>query len=255
MGKKVVYYVVGDTKLDAGNGIRVKDLEEMKQKLMASKPTDEWTLVIGMHGSEEMLSTVGGVVDAVNNPKDVKLYVTADIESLFGKDTQFDAWRSKFGPTRVTLNSCSVDKPFESAIIGALAKPKSSQSSQGLGRGCQPLTTVHTLEWDGKPITTRAQLGAVPAEGKESLKQSLSELNKKFGYFGSPPVPETQVWDYFFDEPPKAGWAIITVMSKGNDTGISFYNRASNVKFLTEKCQENLGPGRRHTPVAPSMPD
>lgn len=253
---KIVYFVVGDQKLNAGDGIPTKDLEALKQKLLATKVKDDWALVISMHGSVEMLSTVGGIVDAANHPSDVKLYGKDDIDALFVQDQKFVAWKNSFGPTRLTLNSCSVDKPFESALIAALTRQGRTQSSQGLGPGCRPLTTTQTFtDSKNRPIETRAQLGALSDSEKKQFRDSLSELNKKFGYFGSPPVPETQLLDFYFDEPPRGGWPVMTVMAKGHDTGISFFDRAQNVKFLTEECKDHLGPGRQHVPTAPPDPD
>lgn len=253
---KIVYFVVGDQKLNAGDGALVQSLEALKQKLLATKVTDAWTLVISMHGSVEMLSTVGGVVAAVNNPDSVKLYGKDDIDALFVQDQKFVAWKNSFGPTRLTLNSCSVDKPFESALIAALTKQGATQSPQGLGRGCQPLTTVQTLtDSKDRSIETRAQWGALSDSEKKQFKETLMELNKKFGYFGSPPVPETQLLTYYFDEPPKGGWPVMTIRANEHDTGISFFDRAQNVKFLTEACKEHLGPGRQHVPTAPPDPD
>jgi hypothetical protein len=88
---KVVYFVVGDQKLDAGGGVFVRDLEELKARLMKTSPKGDWHLVIGMHGSVELLSTVGGVVDAANRPKDLKLYFKDDIDKLFAQDQQISS--------------------------------------------------------------------------------------------------------------------------------------------------------------------
>lgn len=38
---KIVYFVVGDQKLNAGDGIPLKSLEDLKQKLMATKVKDD----------------------------------------------------------------------------------------------------------------------------------------------------------------------------------------------------------------------
>lgn len=209
-----------------------------------------------MHGSAEMLSTVGGIVDAANHPESVKLYQKDDVDTLFVQDQQFVAWKNTFGPTRLTLNACSVDRPFKSALIAALTKQGATQSAQGLGLGCQPLTTVQTfVDSKNRSIETRAQWGALSDGGKKQFKEFLTELNKKFGYFGSPPVPETQLLDYYFDQPPKGGWPVMTIRANEHDTGISFYNRAQSVKFLTETCKGHLGAGRQHVSTAPPDPD
>jgi hypothetical protein len=56
---KVIYYVVSKD-LNYGNGIVVADLEELKKRLLASKPEGDWHLVISIHGAQEVISTEGG---------------------------------------------------------------------------------------------------------------------------------------------------------------------------------------------------
>jgi hypothetical protein len=102
-----------------------------------------------------------------------------------------------------------------------------------------------------KPITTRSQLGTLSKPEKETFEKTLIELNDKFGYFGGPPVPRTLLLDYYFDEPPKGAWPKVTVSVNRKDTGISFYNRAQNARFLGDVCKEHIGPMRDHVPVAP----
>ena len=63
---RVIYFVVGDKKLDAGNGIHVENLEEMKKSLVKIKQQLPWRLVISIHGADSVISPKGG---DLKNPK------------------------------------------------------------------------------------------------------------------------------------------------------------------------------------------
>jgi hypothetical protein len=89
---------------------------------------------------------------------------------------------------------------------------------------------------------------------KREFLRAIAELNLKFGYFGGPPIPDTHLLDYYFDEEPKGGWPVVTVSHDRTDTGISFYNRTQNTRFLTEKCSAHVGPMRKHVPGVPPGP-
>jgi hypothetical protein len=215
-----------------------------------SRPEGEWRLVISIHGKEDLLSTKAS---NLKKPQAEGVYRADEIRKLFVDDKQFTDWRKDHGPTWTTLNACQVHMQFESVIIEAFNKAKTSQHAQGLGTACRPDTVVLQYHRSGHktPVTTRSQWGALSMSEKKAFERMLSELNTKFGYFGGPPVPETHLLHYYFDEPPKGGWPVITVSLNRHDTGISFYNRATNTRFLTSECKEHLGPLPPHIPKPP----
>lgn len=247
---RIIYFVVGDKGLNSGNGIYVKDLEEMKARLLRMQPKGEWQLVISIHGAENMIATQGGYL---RNPQAQGTYRAEDIRRLFGNDPAVKRWRDSYGPTWTTLNACQVNHPFEAVIVESFNKPNAQQKAQGLGQGCRPLTMIMQYEREGSktPVTTRAQWSQLPESEKKALQSMLSELNRKFGYFGGPPVPETHLLSYYFDEEPKGGWPVVTVSVNKKDTGISFYNRTQNTRFLSQVCKEHMGPMRPHIPGGP----
>jgi hypothetical protein len=250
---RVIYYVVGDTKLNSGDGIEVADLEEMKAHLMKTRPEGEWRLVISIHGAEDVIATRGG---NLKNRQAKGVYGAEELRKLLVDDEDFKKWRERYGPTRTTLNACQVHKPFETVILQSFNRSKSKQNAQGLGAGCRPDTETKQYYPEGSdtPITTRSQWRKLSKREKENLESTLSELNKEFGYFGGPPVDKSLLLDYYFDEEPKGGWPVVTVSYNRADTGISFYNRTQNARFLSEKCTKHTGPMRRHVPKAPPAP-
>jgi hypothetical protein len=255
MPDRVVYFVVGDAKLNSGDGIYVKDLEEMKGRLLKMTLEGEWRLVISMHGAQEVIATKGGYL---KDPDAKGAYRADDIRKLFGDDEAFKKWREKNGPTWTTLNSCQVVKSFETVILNSFNKPKAGQNAHGLGEGCRPHTEVRYYEYAFpgqrlKPIKTREQWKKLPENAQREMREMLAELNQSFGYFGGPPIDTSLILDYYFDEEPKGGWPVVTVSVNRQDTGWSFYNRTSNTRFLTT-CKEHRGPMRPHTPTVPNAP-
>jgi len=248
---KVIYFVVGDKKLNSGNGIYVKDLEEMKKRLTRKRPKGKWRLVISIHGAEDLIATQGGYL---RNRQAKGAYEAGDLKRLFSDDPEFVKWRNAYGPTWTTLNACQVHKQFESVLIKSFNKPKSTQKAQGLGKGCRPATETKQYYRAGhdKPIENRSQWKRLSKDEKKDLVNILAELNRKFGYFGSPPVSKPELLHYYFDEEPKGGWPVVTVSHNRADTGISYYNRTQNARFLGEKCRGHLGPMRgRKSKVPP----
>lgn len=246
----VVYFVVGDKKLNSGNGIYVKILEEMKASLINIKQASQWQLVISIHGSEEHLSYFGA-----QSPKgDTLVFYDADkIRELFNEDNNFNKWRETYGPTWTTLNACQVHMKFEEVIIKALNKPKSKQKAQGLGSKCHPLTTT----WIYLDITTRNQMTGFDKKQRDEFNDWLKDKNKKYGYFGKP-VQDPLLEQYYFDEPPKGGWPVMTVAVEGTDTQISFYNRThpDNYTKFIEVCPNHMGPIlRSRTSAVPPVGD
>ncbi|HEX6011607.1 MAG TPA: hypothetical protein VFY87_07355 [Geminicoccaceae bacterium] len=93
---RVVYFVVRDTELDAGDGIVVKNLEELKRHLLTLRPKGEWRLVISIHGAENVISARGG---SLRSPDAEGVYDAEDIKKLFLDDAEFRKWREAHGPT------------------------------------------------------------------------------------------------------------------------------------------------------------
>lgn len=247
----VLYFVVGDAGLNSGDGIFVEDMEALKAHLLKSRPEGDWRLVISIHGAEDVIATRGG---NLKNRQVQGVYGADDLRKLFGDDEAFTKWRAQYGPTWTTLNACQVHKPFETVILQSFNRPTSKQNAQGLGTACRPATTTMTYFRGDTAVTTRSQWRRLSPGEKKELEAMLVELNGKFGYFGGPPVDKAHLLDYYFDEEPKGGWPVVTVSANRSDTGISFYNRTQNARFLSEKCTNHMGPMRRHTPKVPPAP-
>lgn len=90
-------------------------------------------------------------------------------------------------------------------------------------------------------VTTNSQWRKLSKADKKGMEEMLKELNRKFGYFGTPPVEDALLLTYYFDEEPKGGWPVVTVSYNRQDTGISFQNRTQSARFLT-KCSKHIGP-------------
>ena len=249
--RRVRYYVVS-ADLDSGSSIRVSDLENMKDHLMAVRRNREWRLVISIHGNESVLSVRGG---DLGNRQAKGVYGADEITKLFIDDADFARWRSAHGPYWTTLNACQVNLPFERIILSAFNKPDSRQRAQGLGSGCRPHTNVDLYYPNNSntALTKREQLRRLPREERQNFLTVLLELNRTMGYFGGPPVSEALLQEYYFDEPVKGAWPRVTVSHQRNDTGISYYNRTQNARFLGQLCTQHLGPQRGRSPRVPDI--
>jgi|GEM_PF-2356571 len=246
-----LYFVVGDYGLDSGNGIRVPTLETMRDRLRQHTQAAfrrPWTLVISIHGNENILGTTGG---AVVNPErqGVTIYRAPDIGRIFNV-RQFTAWRNAYGPNRVVLNACQVTAEFEGVILLALLRPGSTQSAQGLGGACRPDTELQTIEYNGRRIRTMQQWNRLPAAQRRSFLQSLQQLNRQYGYFGAPSVPNNRVLRYFFYEEPFSTWPVVRVSHNRRRTNVPFYNRTQHRLFMRQ-CSRNIGTLPGHRPTVP----
>jgi len=246
-----LYFVVGDRALlDVANGIYAPTLEAMRDRLLREHRPGSYTLVIRIHGSEDILAAVpGGILRDRDGPL---AYDAEDIPRIFG-GRDFVRWRDRFGPSRVVLNACQVTMPFERVILNALLRSGSGQTAQGLGPGCRPGTEVMRIEYRGRDIRTRRQWNRIPDRDRRGLEQQLRQLNRDVGYFGAPSVPDDLVLDYYFDEEPLGGWPVVMVTHLRQQTSIPFYNRAQHPRFLRQ-CYGHIGslPGRRPT-VPPAI--
>jgi hypothetical protein len=251
-------YVVRDKGLQLG-GTLVSDLEEFKRKVMATKIEADWTLVLSMHGSEERL----GAQAPPDWQKNAIFYEASNIETLFNGDKDFVKWRDRYGPTFLSLVSCQVSASFEGTLISNLTRSGSKrQEKRGLGEGCKPIATAQTLIAAPK---TRAEFDKLPQDKRNAIRTQLSELNKVWGYYGAPPVPDDQVVHFYYDEEPKGEWVQVEVMvGKGHTvdelkkTGIPYWNRTTGDKAAEFRrlCDQGVGKLKReHTPAVPDVPD
>jgi hypothetical protein len=241
------HIVIRDPGIDLGGGTLVPDLEAAKQKLLARRVSDAWTLVLSIHASDR------DVVAAQSPPdwqKNAKFYTAANISSLFGGDAAFVAWRARFGPTRVVLYGCQVNASFEQTIADNLSRDGKGQTAQGLGPHCKPLSTSKYFG-----VKTRREFNKLAADEQAKMTGEVQAENRMFGYYGGPPVPDDKVLDYLFDGPGKGTWASVEVKIGGSSQKppIAYWNRTSNHTFL-QNC-EPVNPLRRtHTPSAPVVP-
>jgi hypothetical protein len=242
-------FAVRDNRLNLG-GTLVSDLESLKTRLMSTKTKTDWTLVIAMHGSQELL----GAQAPPDWQKDAKFYKAEDIERLFNGDKDFVKWRDQFGPAYLSLVACQVSKSFEAKLIANFTRAGSRQRPQGLGAGCKPIAYSQTV--NGFP-DTREAFEKLPVGKRNEAIRRLKELNEKWGYYGAPPVPESLLEHYYYDEDPKGEWAFVEVRTgTGHElkdlksTGIPFWNRTTGpdaAKFRdlcdqgAEKWEEHKG--------------
>lgn len=252
MANRLVYFVIGDAELNAGNGTYLSSLTELRASLMDLEIRNEWTLVLSIHGSENRIA------DMAHVPGNGRGAYTAEaIEQMFS-DAEFVRWRNRFGPIRVVLNACQVGAPFERTLILALTREGAGQLVQGLGNNCRPETRVLTLHEvvDGRDIaiTRLRQFNRLPRDRQEAHRESLLRLNREWGYFGAPPVPENLVLDYYFNEEPRGGWAIVEVTHQRQPTGVPFYGRAAHLDFL-HVCDQGLGTLRARRSAVPPAPE
>ena len=49
----LMYFVIGDRGLNAGNGIFVATIEAMRDRLVRERRPHNWTLVISIHGDQD----------------------------------------------------------------------------------------------------------------------------------------------------------------------------------------------------------
>lgn len=238
MPDRLLYFVVGDRGLDAGNGLFVLTLEAMRDRLVREQRQHDWTLVISIHGAQNCVATRGGYLESCNA---AGAYNANAIQRVFDRNTAFVEWRRRFGPRRVVLNACQVNIPFERVILNALLRPGTTQRPQGLGQGCRPGTEVMYLEYNNRLIRTRSQWNRISRADRRSLQEQLRQLNRQFGYFGAPTVSDGLVLQYCFDEEPLGGWPVVRVTHLRRDATIPFYNRTQHPQFLRQ-CREHIAP-------------
>ena len=231
-------FVVRDRGIGLG-GTYVPNLTSLKRRLMTIRDTGEWTLVIAIHGSEDILAAQS----PPNWQRDIIRYDANRINELFSSDPEWVTWRNQYGPNFLSLVSCQVSVRFEQLIISNLTRNiegSAGQSAQGLGEGCKPLAYEASLEIHARSI---GQYNRMSEPDQARFLEQLRRLNRRFGYYGQPPVPENQILDYFFNEAPRARWMIVEVTHNGVETGIPFWNRSSgpNSSRFMRLCDQGLG--------------
>lgn len=243
---RIVYFVVGDAGLNAGNGTFLRSLRMLPSRLRRLRISNEWTLVISIHGSENR------VADLAHVPGNGEgAYTAEELESLFSGD-QFQNWRDRYGPSRIVLNACQVSANYESTIINLLTKSGSGQAVQGLGDGCRPGTETMILQENGSDIVRRTQFTTLSEHRRRTHLESLVSLNREWGYFGAPPVPANQVLHYYFDEEPRGGWPVVRVTHNRKNTNVPFFDRSSHSRFL-RLCDQGIGTLERRQSTVPTV--
>lgn len=256
MSTRQIYYVLASD-LQYGDGIELGSMEAMKKSLLKKTPKGPWNLVISIHGSLGVLATRGGNLKRTDKKG---VYRAAEIDTIFNDDTKFVAWRKKYGPDRLVLVGCQVELDFEKKLIAAFVNPSSKQKAIGLGARCRPHTIITSLFWEegGKEIDIekRSQWNKLSHSAKRTLTDTLEEWNRKYGYFGAPPVPDAQLLNFYFDEAPKGRWPIVTVSLDYKDQpDISFWNRGQSANFLMKVCPAHAGEKlRKRNSKVPPVP-
>ena len=247
---KVVNYVVRDSSIGVG-GTLVSDLGAFKNNVMTRQEAGPWSLMLSIHGSGDRLAAQA----PPNWLQNVTYYSSADITTLFG-DKAFVDWRDKFGPSRVVLIACQVSRAFEQIIANALTRGGQGISAGGLGPGCKPIATKQAISWalsdtaKETPYTTRTQYNKLSPADKEGFEGEIRKLNQKWGYFGAPPVQDSDLLRYYFDEEPKGYWVSVEVNKqddpKDHDKlrplGVAYHNRWASSIFMRECDPMSKGP-------------
>ena len=230
--RELGYVAVGDPQLNYGGGYLVQHLTEVPAALMRISRPNEWTLVLSIHGAQNLVADVGGQV-RTGGPD---AYDAARVRSIFSTP-EFVRWRNANGPTRLVMNACQLSREFEAVFIDVLTRAgapggsrgtqQGQQQPQGLGTGCRPSTRMEGIEG----VNTRADYDGLSAAERARWLRHFQEINRRWGYFGRPPVPDGQVLHYLFGEPPVGEWPIVEVTSDRRPTGVPFWDRRHHGDF------------------------
>jgi hypothetical protein len=259
-GPRQQVYIVRDKNLGFG-GTLVSDLSEFKRTVMGTKIGTDWTLVLSIHGSEERLGAQG----PPDWQKNAIFYSASDIKALFNGDKDFVKWRDQYGPTFLSLVSCQVSASFEGTLIANLTRAgagNTRQPKRGLGAGCKPIATAFTVP---DAPATRAQFNKLPQGKQDKVREKLQKINATWGYYGAPPVDDSMVVAFYYDEEPKGEWVKVEVMvgtghtvAELQKTGIPYWNRTIGEKAaeFREKCDQGVGTLKRERkPAVPDVPE
>lgn len=253
-------YIVRDPGLSLGGGTFVNSLAGFKQHVMRTRNTSDWTLVLAIHGGENRL--------AAQRPphwrRNAIFYEASNIDRMFLNDPDWVTWRDTYGPNHLSLVACQVSINFERALIHNLTRhaagtgnqlPAPTQSAQGLGTGCKPLASIPPMSVG---VATRSDYRDLNEADQQRMLRQLRQWNRRFGYYGAPPVPDDQVLDYFFDEVPRGSWVnvevgVIQADHTLQETGIAFWNRSTgpDAARFRQICNQRVGSLRPRRPSAP----
>lgn len=239
--RRVGYFTVGDPNLNYGNAaVFMPNLEDLPAAMMRFHGNNEWTMVLSIHGAEDVVSGQGGHVSRRSG----NVYDAARVQQIFSSP-QFQRWRDAHGPTHLVMNACQLNSSFEGAFISSLVRPgragaAPAQQPQGLGTGCRPNTTLQSITIGEQEVRTWAQYRNLSRANRDGVRSDLVALNRRWGYFGRPPVPEDQVLHYYFDEAPRGSWVQVVVAFEHQGTEIPFWNRATNTQF-NQTCNRGIG--------------
>lgn len=257
-GGRQQVWIVRDRSIGLGGGMVVSDLADFKNKVMRTNDADGWTLVLAIHGSEDRL----GAQSPPDWQKNAVFYDASDIDALFEQDKAFVKWRDQFGPTHLSLVSCQVSAPFEGVLINNLTRAGDQgtrQPKRGLGEGCKPISTALSLN---DAPNSKAKFDKLSAGIKQSITSQLDDLNKKWGYYGAPPVPDDQLLHYYYDEDPKGAWVTVEVhVDQGahtlKATGIPYWNRTvgPDAAKFRQLCTQGIGTLKSRQSKAPTVDD
>jgi hypothetical protein len=227
----------------------VADLTAFKRHVMRFRNSGDWTLILAIHGSENRVAAQA----PPNWQRNAVFYDAAAIDRLFAGDARWTAWRDRYGPNHLALVACQVSVGFERTLISNLTRhaagsasqaPGPTQTPQGMGTGCAPMTRFRG------GVRTRAEYQNLDPAEQRRLLNELHALNRRYGYYGAPPVPddEEQILHYYFDEAPSAQWAIVEVGTKQADgstrnTGIPFWDRTTgpDAARFRQLCNQGVG--------------
>jgi hypothetical protein len=244
---KNLYFVIGDKSLNVGGGVFLADLEALKESLLKTDLSGEWTLTLTMHGAETFFGRSAGDVTGGLNETDPGAYNKSKIQKLFGVKT-FQKWRDRHGPTRINLLSCQVGKDLEAAFLSLILNPSSSQTAVGLGEGCILYNTPMAATLNNKHIKKRQQYDALSEIDKHTVFKFLEEANNTYGYNGKK-VNDKDILDYYFDVAPEGLWVKVEVKTKGNHL-IPYLGRQQNTTFIDECTPKPL---KQHQPAVPQV--
>jgi hypothetical protein len=235
---------VGDPNLNYGqSAVFLRNLEDLPAAMMRFRGAAEWTMVLSIHGAEDIVSGQGGRVSRRSG----NVYDAARVRAIFA-DATFIRWRNTHGPSYLVMNSCQLNSSFEDVFITSLVRPGGSghqsghpsQQPQGLGTNCRPMTTLQPYEVAGRHIQTWQQYRRLSPPDRRGMIDDLAAENRRWGYFGRPPVPDGEVLHYYFDEPPRGNWVRVEVAFGHAGSSIPFWNRASHTAF-NQTCNRGIG--------------
>jgi hypothetical protein len=246
---KNLYFVIGDKSLNVGGGEFLPDLEALRDGLLKTDVTGEWTLTLTMHGAETFFGKSAGDVTGGLKETDPGAYNKSRVQKIFG-DKKFRAWRDSHGPTRINLLSCQIGRDLEAAFLQLILTPGSSQTAVGLGEGCILFNTPMAATLNNRHIHTRQEYDKLSQTDKDTVFKFLEEANNTYGYNGKK-VSSKAILDYYFDVAPEGLWVKVEILTKGNHR-IPYLTRQQSTIFIDECTPKPL---KKRQPAVPQVGD